>query len=995
MKETDSNTWLYDEDDEFFEEVPTNGDLESNADQTCLNEKTMLKIFNYKNRSCFSKFFCCIFCCECPCCIKTDPLNEKLYFIKLWKNLSKESVHKTNSSLPFQTVLNLYAHKNVSEDLKKVRLNPNLLLVKSGQRNDLEFYIPQLCNFDLFGGQEQVAQFFFFLCNACFASFFFAHRVYWFMRSFTAIDFAEKIEHDLKFLNSIYKSENTSKKNIITNLFVAGSNKYIDYLKENGLLIFYEDKVESIVSEKLTEKNVINFYNKIKKNKAIISNYSDKMYKQAIENINNPNLRKTSSGELIWNDSQINVSELFINNYSIYSKSEIDYAPIEEDTEILNENEIKTDENIINDMVIVDKKNNIDDINLLSFHSDICFFDDLCKIGMDLIGKDPSLFKKIIIQKLTEINKNLPANVYLPFLTKSTRNYIIVHIPVTEIKVFKTKERVPFMVVFEMIRLDEILHEIQKENKILEINNCNQIINNENINNNISDEEKIRMCKTDALPTIDEIIKTNDQSLDLKKKKSKDSSNSKKSNSEDEAQNIINQTDIELSKPISIFLIEEETKNKENEQNKKNNSSLGLEKKLSDLGQTKLNIDELQFTRRYSNKNIDNSPSNKLRHSLNNETKNNFDLNLDINGDLNNLTIDSNNINTNNLINTSSSEEKNINPLKISITTDDDVSSDLSEEDKKIPLLENSNINTNNKKYNIKKIFGEKLEHQKNRLQNNSPFKNFKTFHIFKAIIKAGEDLKQEQFATQLISEFREIFSSNKVDCWLSSYEVISTGENCGLVEMVTNSLSMDQIKQKTGLSLKNFYIQYFGREKSKKFQQAVNNFIKSLAGYSLVSYILQIKDRHNGNILIDSEGHLIHIDFGFMLSNAPGKGLKFEKAPFKITDEMLELLGGTNGENFKKYKKLLIQGYFAIYNNFEKIQKLAEFMFNGQGKFYPCFEQQENALTELKLRLVPRENMSKQQKIQYIVDLLRNSIDNWTTTCYDKFQYFVQGIFY
>ena len=205
----------------------------------------------------------------------------------------------------------------------------------------------------------------------------------------------------------------------------------------------------------------------------------------------------------------------------------------------------------------------------------------------------------------------------------------------------------------------------------------------------------------------------------------------------------------------------------------------------------------------------------------------------------------------------------------------------------------------------------------------------------------------------------------------------------------------MDQIKRKTGLSLKQFYLEYFGNEKKKKYQQAIKNFIRSLAGYSLVCYFLQIKDRHNGNILIDSKGHLIHIDFGFMLSNAPGKGIKFEKAPFKITDEMLELLGGNKSENFKEYRKRLIKGYFAIYDNFEKIQKLVEFMFMGQGKYFPCFVEKENALKNLKDRLRPNDNMGKQQKIQYIDDLLSKSIDNWTTNYYDKFQYYIQGIFY
>lgn len=40
----------------------------------------------------------------------------------------------------------------------------------------------------------------------------------------------------------------------------------------------------------------------------------------------------------------------------------------------------------------------------------------------------------------------------------------------------------------------------------------------------------------------------------------------------------------------------------------------------------------------------------------------------------------------------------------------------------------------------------------------------------------------------------------------------------------------------------------------------------------------------------MDEEGHIIHIDFGFMLSNSPG-GVNFESAPFKLTRELLEVI--------------------------------------------------------------------------------------------------------
>lgn len=45
----------------------------------------------------------------------------------------------------------------------------------------------------------------------------------------------------------------------------------------------------------------------------------------------------------------------------------------------------------------------------------------------------------------------------------------------------------------------------------------------------------------------------------------------------------------------------------------------------------------------------------------------------------------------------------------------------------------------------------------------------------------------------------------------------------------------------------------------------------------------MAVKDRHNANLLIDDQGHLINIDFGFMLGTSPG-GVNFESAPFKLT---------------------------------------------------------------------------------------------------------------
>lgn len=77
---------------------------------------------------------------------------------------------------------------------------------------------------------------------------------------------------------------------------------------------------------------------------------------------------------------------------------------------------------------------------------------------------------------------------------------------------------------------------------------------------------------------------------------------------------------------------------------------------------------------------------------------------------------------------------------------------------------------------------------------------------------------------------------------------------------------------------------------------------MRSMVGYSLLCYILQIKDRHNGNILLDSRGHMVHVDFGFMLSNSPGN-LNFESMAFKLTQEYIDVLGGQRSKFFNQYK--------------------------------------------------------------------------------------------
>lgn len=121
--------------------------------------------------------------------------------------------------------------------------------------------------------------------------------------------------------------------------------------------------------------------------------------------------------------------------------------------------------------------------------------------------------------------------------------------------------------------------------------------------------------------------------------------------------------------------------------------------------------------------------------------------------------------------------------------------------------------------------------------------------------------------------------------------------------------------------------------------KEAQQNFLRSLAAYCVICYFLQIKDRHNGNILLHRDGYIIHIDFGFILSNAPGKGFEFEKnVPFKLLGEYIDVLEGVDSDLFSEFRRLFYRGFLAARKHQDKILILVKMLYSGHGSTLPCF---------------------------------------------------------
>ena len=192
-----------------------------------------------------------------------------------------------------------------------------------------------------------------------------------------------------------------------------------------------------------------------------------------------------------------------------------------------------------------------------------------------------------------------------------------------------------------------------------------------------------------------------------------------------------------------------------------------------------------------------------------------------------------------------------------------------------------------------------------------------------KLLFKCGDDLRQDQLAMQLIQIMDKIWLDNGIDFRMKPYRVLASLDQVGMIEVVLNAETTSKIHKTYGgkfgalkeTTIKDYLKEYNKDEVSEK--NAVENFIRSCAGYCIATYILGIGDRHSGNIMVTNSGHLFHIDFGHFLGNFKTKfGFKRERTAFVFTEEMAYVMGGKGSNDFKNFEEYCIRGYNLVRKN-------------------------------------------------------------------------------
>jgi hypothetical protein len=293
----------------------------------------------------------------------------------------------------------------------------------------------------------------------------------------------------------------------------------------------------------------------------------------------------------------------------------------------------------------------------------------------------------------------------------------------------------------------------------------------------------------------------------------------------------------------------------------------------------------------------------------------------------------------------------------------------------------------------------ESWSERKARLARESAFSEDPHWNVCSFIVKYGDDCRQELLAVQLLGAIQRIYERAHLPLWISPHhQVLVVGKHAAIVETIPNVKSIHQHKKPAvngDASISALFRSWYGEPSSQQYELAQKNFVESLAGYSAACYLLQFKDRHNGNILIDNEGHIIHIDFGFMLGQSPG-GISFERCHFKLVREWVELMGGEQSDLFQYFKALLIKGFLELCRHRDEIVVLAEMMLvEGKTKQpISCLQPGQSVIDSLRTRFDVL-GKTEEQLMQDVSDMVSTCLDATSTNLYDRFQFATNNILF
>lgn len=284
----------------------------------------------------------------------------------------------------------------------------------------------------------------------------------------------DKIYERIILIESIYKSEKDFNK--VERLNISNSKKYVEFIKKRNLEFLYNfnEKINWSEITKNTSNNFLNdqltriYLKNFEQTENLIRDFILKHIEflddlQEIckkSNINEFNYSHKINPEdtfiRLFKNIHENVSDIEYTQTLALFQDSVSSSVVQNSNSNNNDNTSKD-----KDTLGSENKGNPElyknDVNLKAFLSTMNFVESLCNICKDAVAipiEEQIIFIK---REISDLNKELPANVYIPFLNSNIRNHVVVHMPISELRIFRTKTRVLYMTTVEMVRIDEII----------------------------------------------------------------------------------------------------------------------------------------------------------------------------------------------------------------------------------------------------------------------------------------------------------------------------------------------------------------------------------------------------------------------------------------------------------------------------------------------------------------------------------------------------------
>lgn len=240
---------------------------------------------------------------------------------------------------------------------------------------------------------------------------------------------------------------------------------------------------------------------------------------------------------------------------------------------------------------------------------------------------------------------------------------------------------------------------------------------------------------------------------------------------------------------------------------------------------------------------------------------------------------------------------------------------------------------------------------------------------MYKVMVKNGDDLRQDQLIMQMFTLMDRLLKKVNLDLKLTPYRILATGANDGLMEFVQDSYPVSYVVEKFDSPQVLSFLRKHQPDPSAEFgvsPEALSTYVKSVAGYCVLTYLLGIGDRHLDNLMMKTEGNLFHIDFGYIFGADP----KPYPPPFRLTKEMVEGMGGIQSQNYIKFQTYCCQAFNWLRKSADLILNLLSLM--ADAGIEELSRDPETTLQKVQEKF--RLDLTDEQAEQYFLGLIADS---------------------